>query len=516
MADRFVALFGDLHNHCNISYGHGDLDSALANAALRLDFVSITGHAAWPDMVTDDPAIAHIVDFHEKGFAKLHAGWEAYCRAVDRFGTETGLIAFPGYEIHSNEHGDYTIVGYGAAIPLAVGASPAELRTRLAEIPPSDGVDGAGRALPGAFAFPHHIGYRQGARGINWETFDPALSPVVEIVSMHGMAESDDSDRPFLHSMGPLQSAGTMREGLQRGHRFGVIGNTDHHSGHPGSYGHGLAGVWAAERSRGAIWEALHARRTWALSGETVDLWFSVDGTPLGGLLPAASGASHDVEIDVDARSAIDYVELIVDGRRAAMWGDDGDEARPGGGANAATQVVVSVEVGWAERGKPVTWDALLDVAGARVAEVVPRFRGPEVVSPLDADGTAVPTHHASWRRTGDSGVAFRCTTWGNMTNTTPSTQGIAVRVAAAADTPVTVAANGARVGATVGELLAGSRSFNLGNIDSPAIRLSAVEERRLTRRVRFRYDGEIAAWAYARVRLRNGHWAVSSPVFAP
>ena len=37
---------------------------------------------------------------------------------------------------------------------------------------------------------PHHIGYRQGYRGINWNTFDETVSPVVEIVSMHGCAES--------------------------------------------------------------------------------------------------------------------------------------------------------------------------------------------------------------------------------------------------------------------------------------------------------------------------------------
>ena len=43
-------FYGDLHNHCGISYGHGSLENALRNATLPLDFVSITGHAYWPDM----------------------------------------------------------------------------------------------------------------------------------------------------------------------------------------------------------------------------------------------------------------------------------------------------------------------------------------------------------------------------------------------------------------------------------------------------------------------------------
>ncbi len=46
----YQALYGDIHNHCNISYAHGSLDDAIKNAALRLDFASITGHASWPDM----------------------------------------------------------------------------------------------------------------------------------------------------------------------------------------------------------------------------------------------------------------------------------------------------------------------------------------------------------------------------------------------------------------------------------------------------------------------------------
>ncbi|MEN8716436.1 MAG: hypothetical protein ABF384_16095, partial [Verrucomicrobiales bacterium] len=43
-------LYGDMHNHCGISYGHGSLEDAISNAEEQLDFVSITGHAHWPDM----------------------------------------------------------------------------------------------------------------------------------------------------------------------------------------------------------------------------------------------------------------------------------------------------------------------------------------------------------------------------------------------------------------------------------------------------------------------------------
>ena len=114
--------------------------------------------------------------------------------------------------------------------------SPAELRSRLEARYP-------GRA----FAFPHHICYRTGARGINWSVFDKTLSPVLEMVSMHGCSETSLGDRPFLHSMGPSDGRSTVRYGLSRGFVFGLIGNTDHHSGYPGSYGHGRSCVYAAD-----------------------------------------------------------------------------------------------------------------------------------------------------------------------------------------------------------------------------------------------------------------------------
>jgi len=42
--DRTV-YYGDLHNHCGSSYGHGSLEDAYRNARLQLDFASVTPHA---------------------------------------------------------------------------------------------------------------------------------------------------------------------------------------------------------------------------------------------------------------------------------------------------------------------------------------------------------------------------------------------------------------------------------------------------------------------------------------
>ena len=516
------AFFGDIHNHCGISYGHGTLEDALHNAALRLDFVSVTGHAGWPDMDTNDASIAHIVDFHRKGFAKLKDGWRRYLDSLAAFETATGTIAFPGYEIHSCVHGDYTVIGRERELELLSDLTPRELRTRFSQSSPAD-------RLPDVLLFPHHIGYRQGARGINWESFQEAFSPVIEILSMHGMAEQDRTDKPFLHSMGPLQRRGTMAYGLEQGTRFGVLGNTDHHSGHPGSYGHGLTGVWANGRSREAIWNAFYARRTWAMTGDAVRLWFTVDGAPMGSVLPDAGTGSPEtrrVFVDVDSTSAIDYVELVADGRRRFVWWEplEGAKTTAAGEESPAlsgssSEAIVELELGWGERGKPVLWEGEFLIEGASILETIPRFRGPEVVSPLDKSGGSAPSSPSSWEavrrdpETGTEGVRFITGTWGNMTNSTPSTQGFALRIDNPAAAVVHLLLNGRDERFPVQQLLQGSVSGNLGPIDSPAFRCRA----NAPRDYHWSFEARTASFrnCYTRVRLKNGHWAISSPVFA-
>ncbi len=90
-----IPLYGDIHNHCNISYGHGRLQDALKRAKQQLDFVSITGHAHWPDMPVDEPSVAHIVDFHVKGFAKLKKNWIPHYQNLKEFDEEGVFSAFP-------------------------------------------------------------------------------------------------------------------------------------------------------------------------------------------------------------------------------------------------------------------------------------------------------------------------------------------------------------------------------------------------------------------------------------
>ena len=497
-ADRLgvTPLFGDIHNHCDLSYGHGRFSEALSRAALQLDFVSITGHAHWPDMPVDDPSVAHIVEFHVDGFAKLRAGWAEHYETLEAAETE-GLKVFPGYEIHSTEHGDYTIVYRDLdGAPLHLADSPAELKAALHRDMPNR-----------AFAFPHHIGYRQGARGINWDTFDPSLSPFVEMNSMHGCAETSESPRSYLHSMGPVDGHSTMEWGLAQGHVFGIVGNTDHHSAFPGSYGHGRMSVYAPRNDRDCIWQGLTSRHTNALTGPNIHLLTAIGDAIQGSIVPPAPDAVLNVE--AVAGGAIECIDVIRNGRLFQRI-SPALAASPIGNLD---ETLLYLELGWGARGSQHRWEGQIRIDAGEIIAMEPRFRGAEVVSPLEGrDGEHL---RAEWAL--KDGIShFAVTAEANPNNSTTATQGIALRLRLEEGAVIRATLSGRQIDIPASRLREGALAGNLGPIDSPAYRFHPLPETAL-----WQWHGSVPLGPvtagenlYVRLRQTDGQMAWASPLF--
>jgi hypothetical protein len=502
--DGLNAYYGDLHNHCAISYGHGSLEEAFLNAREQLDFCSVTGHALWPDMPEPDDSIQHIIDFHQAGLARLRECWSEVQRTTDAHHQDGEFVTFLSFEIHSCADGDYTVLYKGSRGDILEVEGLADLFDRLRAL------RSQGTAV---IAFPHHVAYRRGQRGINWTTFDETLSPVVEIVSMHGCSEADETPRPFLHVMGPSDHGSTMEVGLSRGNFFGVIGSTDHHSAHPGSYGHGRTGLWARAKTQAAIWEALLARRTYALTGDRIELQFAINDHPMG--TRVASAKRRQIAFRVLGGAPIDYVDLLKNGELMRRF------SRCDVPRTTRSKVVrtkLCLEVGWGERGLRTDWDVWFGISDGRILVIEPRFRGPEVVAPTD-EGWRIslchPTSH--WRPDGTSGVWFRTTSFGNPNSLTPATQAICLDVEMPAQAEVRSVINGRRVEIPLGRLLTGARAGRLGQIASAAYRFH-----RAPRRWEFDWHGQFEEAVqeagrgdiyYLRVRQANDQWAWSSPI---
>lgn len=493
-------FFGDIHNHCAVGYGHGSLEDAYQNARMQLDFACVTVHAYWPDMPIDNARLAPVVAYHQMGFDRSSKAWPQVREVVEANYVPGHFVTYLGFEWHSLAFGDHNVYFKGSTGDIIRAASLEEMRQALRQYK-QQGIN--------CMVVPHHIGYKQGYRGINWSAYTSELSPVVEIISMHGASESADAPYPYLHTMGPRDWESTYQYGLAQGHIVGVIGSTDHHSAHPGSYGHGRLAVWARDLSRDSIWEAIQDRRTVALTGDNITVAFSINDQPLGSVLPATR--ERHLKIAVEGGSALDYLDIVYNNR--VIHRHQGNlEINT---AHHSDKAKVHLEVGWAEKNEDVNWQVECAVNNGDLLSIEPRFRGHEIVAPQANEEEAYA--FSQWNRFGKNGVTFTTRTWGNPTTTTASSQGVCLEVQGGADTQLKGTANGVPFAYTLVELLQGPRATYLGGFLTPAVYLNrAIPKREYACEFSFQHeaDSDRHDWYYLRVRQKNGQWAWSSPIW--
>ena len=406
-----IFLVGDIHNHCGISYGHGSLDDAIHFASLQLDFAGITGHFAWPDMAKPGMRIPRdVMDYHLQGFAKLRRLWPEYLEKIAAAEQDTALIMFPSYEYHHFDLGDYTVIARDRDALLPSDPAPGEEDLRLQKL-----IDENDPSASGVMAFPHHIGYKTGYRGIDWDSFNEKTTPLVEIISMHGCAESHDNPFRYLHTMGPRSGRNTMQGGLKDGHFFGVIGNTDHHNASPGSYGFGRTGLWADDRSRDGVWDALLSRRTVALSGDPIEIDYTVDGHPMGSEFESDTVSSR-LDCHIAGCSKLSHVDLVVDDEIVSSIRDPHQHIE-------SDTAWVPVEFGWGKKNVEASWNIAISIEGGMLVESSTRFRGNDIVAPLDDVGEQ---HRIAYSRDGNH-IDLQFRSAGNLNTLTDNGQGLAL-----------------------------------------------------------------------------------------
>ena len=495
----YALYWGDLHSHCSISYGEGTAQQALLRARQQLDFCSITGHAFWPDMPADRSRYGEIIDYHHEGFARLAKNWDELIRLQAAASQDGEFVVFPSYEWHSLQYGDHNVYACGPELALC-------------DAPDLPGLRGLARQT-GAILVPHHIGYAAGYRGIDWRHFNSERSPFVEIFSLHGCSESEAAPYPMLHDMGPRDFGSTAEAGWRAGHRFGVIGSSDHHGAFPGSHGDGRMGVFATALTREALWEAFLARRVFAATGDKIDARLFVNDAWLGSEIKAPS--QRHLRLSVRGRDAIDRVEVLKNGRVLRRFFP---EAGPT--ATATGRYRLRITWGWGRKDQPVQWTARLSLSDGVILQVEPCFSGQAIVAPKGvgghgegADQTDLP--HAVTART-DGACAWRSATTGNLSMRHPTTQALSLEIEAMSGSKVVVEANGQRFEHTLDELLTGGRSHYLRGWLSEAIRIGpAVPCSDCEVSAEFDDEPEQAVDTYRlRAGQRNGQWVWLTPIW--
>jgi hypothetical protein len=489
--------WGDLHCHSNLSYGEGDPETGLQAAREHLDFAAITAHAAWPDMPDEPGRLGWLTEYHEKGFEKARQGWPALLETMKKHRRDGRFIPFASYEWHSMKYGDHHVVYRDLEGELVLPGTLEAMKERL-----------EGR---NAIVIPHHIAYPTGYRGIDWDHYTEKLSPVVEIVSKHGVSETDYGPNRMLHDMGPRVGRGTAAEGLRRGFHFGFAGSTDNHSGFPGCYGEGRLAVLARSLTAAGLWEAIEERRTYAATGDRIELRFDVNGLPMGSL--SSNAPRKEIAFRLRGEDFIDYVDIVRNGVTIRRFNGAFPGASP---RNKVMRVKFRIEWGWGDKAQRLAWDGEVRIDNGRILGVNPCFRGQLLLAPRPEHEKGqrqfTPVH--TIRNRTEKGFDFHSYTYGNPNTTTPATSSLVVEAEMAVTGRVAIAVNGKRVSYTLTELLDGARAGFLRGWLSEAVHVHrAAPSAALDLAGAFADDFAGPAWYYARVRQYNDQWAWSSPI---
>ncbi|MBN1825884.1 MAG: CehA/McbA family metallohydrolase [Candidatus Eisenbacteria bacterium] len=313
----YTLLWADLHQHSRLSDGTGEPEDLYryARDVANLDAAAITDH-----------------DHH--GLRPLGtAEWEWIRRVNEEFHEPGVFVPFLAYEWTNWVWGHRNVYYRGGTGELLSTADPAtdtpnELWARLPE----------GEAMTIA----HHTG--GGPIAVDWSAAPPErLERLVEISSVHGSSECLGCPGEIYNPV----SGSFVRDALGRGYHLGFLGGGDGHIGHPGvNYGEsgpgGMAGIYAAGRTREAIWDALQARRVYATTGPRILLDVRLGDHRMGEEIPAETLPERLIfHVSVCGTGELDRAELIRDGAVVdTLYGEanklDGDMTAEAPGENTA------------------------------------------------------------------------------------------------------------------------------------------------------------------------------------
>jgi hypothetical protein len=350
--------WGDLHNHNSIGQIKGSLERSYDIARSHLDFFAFTPQSQWMDMIEiPEGRNAQFV----RGFTAVKQNWERIKEFADKYNQPGKFVSFIGYEVHGN-YGDFHILFPGPSAELVYLPNVKDWQNYAKD--------------HGAILVPHHPAYKPGWRGTDWGNVDPEVSPVVEILSEHGNAESDRSPIRYIrHSMGGRYTKSTVQWLWSTGVKAGVVASTDDHLGYPGAYGEGLAAVYADSLTRESLMEAIKARRTYAVNADRIQLDFKLNGKWMGETIP--STPSREIRVTVKGKDVVDRVEVLRNNR--VIYRDHPIDREPGP-TRWDKPVLCRIEFGWgpwADFNMPRTcdWKFKVAVKGGKILSASPHFQ---------------------------------------------------------------------------------------------------------------------------------------------
>jgi len=300
-------FWGDLHVMTGISAGLGRPAGAFEYAREKsyLDFCAVTD---------GDHADGYFTD----------GEWEETKAAVREFHDPGRFVTLLASEYHERKvAGDKNVYYRTDDGPL--------LRWSDLE---GDQPEALWEALKGrrALTVPHHT--VSGSAGLRpWEHHDPEFQRLVEVYSIWGNSECEGSARPnYWHN----DFENSVRKGLEKGYRMGIIASGDSHDGLAGNsswmrvrrgWRNGLVAVWATELTREAVFDALWNRSCYGTTGERIILSFTLNGAKMGSELSLDSDrAGRCIRVRAIGTVRISRIVIVRNGEEVRIHSGTGED----------------------------------------------------------------------------------------------------------------------------------------------------------------------------------------------
>lgn len=295
--NAYHLYFGDLHRHTDISLCTPTIDGCLTDAyryaidAAQLDFLAVTDHTRDTDPYP----------------------WWRIQKAADLYHIPGRFVPIYAYErsnsIPGGGHRNVFFLERGCEVNYADYLKrPSRWPSADPDVALYPWLKERGRA----FTVAHTPGFARGRNRGTWTFNDPQVEPVAEIFQAYRRSyERPDPNRPS-DKVESVPSEASLWYALAQGYRLGFIASSDHHSTHL-SY----ACVWATEKTRHAIFEAISARRTYAATDRIV-LDFRVNDAIMGQETPLKR-SDASLCIRANGTAPFDEIEVIRSGKVIAV-----------------------------------------------------------------------------------------------------------------------------------------------------------------------------------------------------